>query len=66
MRDGDALTVTVADPALAEEIWHQPEARQYLVSRDGPLAFYVLSTHRGWLKQAMVKIGWPIEYRRLR
>lgn len=60
-RDGDTLRLSAADAPLAEEVWHHREAGKYLASCDGPLAFRVLPDHRGWLKQTMVKIGWPVE-----
>lgn len=59
--NGEALRLSVADAPLAEEIWHSPEARKYLDSRDGPLGFHVLPLDRGRLKQALVKLGWPVE-----
>ncbi len=58
---GDALRLEAADAPLAEEIWRSEEARKYLESRDGALRFHVLPLNRGRLKQALVKIGWPIE-----
>ena len=61
LRDGDTLRLSAADQPLAEEIWHHEEVRKYLLSREDPRTFRVMPVHRGWLKQAMVKIGWPIE-----
>lgn len=61
LRNDNNLRLIAAEPALAEEIWHHQEARKHLASRDDPVTFCVLPAHRGWLKQAMVKIGWPIE-----
>ena len=58
---GEILRVDAADAPLAEEIWHSEEVRKYLERRDGALGFHVLPFNRGRLKQALVKIGWPIE-----
>ena len=60
-RRGDTLLLEAADAPLAELIWRSEEARKYLESRDGALSFHILPLHRGRLKQALVKIGWPIE-----
>ncbi len=60
-RGGDVLRLEAADAPLAEEIWRSEEARKYLESRDGALSFHILPLNRGRLKQALVKIGWPIE-----
>lgn len=60
-QDGDTLLLEAADAPLAELIWRSEEARKYIESRDGALSFHILPLHRGRLKQALVKIGWPIE-----
>ncbi|MCK4659909.1 MAG: DEAD/DEAH box helicase [Phycisphaerae bacterium] len=57
----DSLQLCATDAPLAEEIWRSKEAHQYLESREGPLSFRVLPLNRGRLKQALIKIGWPIE-----
>lgn len=60
-RDDEQLRLSVSDPPLAEEIWRHKETRRYLQTRDGALDFHVLPADRGWLKQAMIRIGWPVE-----
>ncbi len=60
-RDDDALRLEVSDAPLAEEIWRNEESRKHLASRDSALSFRILPLNRGRLKQALVKIGWPVE-----
>lgn len=59
--DGDTMRLSATDAPLAEEIWRSQEARPFLESRDGPKRFHILPLNRGRLKQALVKIGWPVE-----
>ncbi|MFQ5461825.1 MAG: DNA repair helicase XPB [Phycisphaerae bacterium] len=60
-RDDDALRLDVTDAPLAEEIWRNQESRKHLESRDDALSFRILPLNRGKLKQALVKIGWPVQ-----
>ncbi len=60
-RQDDVLRLEAADAPLAEEIWRSEGARKFLDSRDGVLGFHILPLNRGRIKQALVKIGWPIE-----
>src|SRR5262245_22624384 len=58
--DGPGLVVSADDPVLVEEVASNPIARGLLSRRpDGRLS--VLEEHRGEVKQALVKMGWPLE-----
>ncbi len=58
--DGPGLVLTADDPLLLEEVASNPLGRGLLARRgDGRLA--VEEAHRGEVKQALVKMGWPVE-----
>lgn len=61
MPAGDMLLLEASDAPLAEEIWRSKESRPYLDDRDGELRFLISPVNRGRLKQALVKLGWPVE-----
>ncbi len=58
---GDGMVLASDDPVILVEIEHNPLTRQYLLERlpDGSLAFDPAC--RGHVKQAMIKIGYPVE-----
>jgi len=60
-RRDDVLHLEADDKSLAEEIWHQKGAKEYLEKRIGLKKFVVLPRNRGRLKQALVKVGFPAE-----
>jgi DNA excision repair protein ERCC-3 len=58
--DGPDLVITADDPLLLEEVANNPLGKGFVTRRgDGRLA--VLAAHRGEAKQALVKMGWPVE-----
>jgi DNA excision repair protein ERCC-3 len=60
-REEDGLVLTARDPALAEEIAHQKSLGELLGARIGSTAFAVAPVNRGRLKQALIKLGYPVE-----
>ncbi len=60
-RMGEALLLTARDPALAEEIARQKSLGEFLASRAGSAGFTIAPVHRGRLKQALIKLGYPVE-----
>ncbi|MDI6894426.1 MAG: helicase-associated domain-containing protein [Bacillota bacterium] len=59
-RDGDRLVLRSRDPVLLTQIWNQRQVQPYLEEQvaDG---IYVAPGRRGHLKQALIKVGWPVE-----
>lgn len=60
-RADDGLVLRAADPPLAEEICRHKQVEPLLGERLSRLEFRVLPGERGKLKQALVKIGFPVE-----
>ncbi len=60
-RDARGLVLHVAHPALAEELRRHREVSKLLESRSSDRTFAVDVDQRGRLKQALIKIGYPIE-----
>lgn len=58
-RDGK-LVLDVASKHLADELFRQDSIRKFVVSRRDEMSFFVEPGLRGNLKQALVKIGWPV------
>jgi DNA excision repair protein ERCC-3 len=59
-QDGSGLVVAADDPVLVEEVASNPLVRGLVERRpDGRLG--VRDEHRGDVKQALVKMGWPLE-----
>ncbi|MBI5788801.1 MAG: helicase-associated domain-containing protein, partial [Candidatus Schekmanbacteria bacterium] len=56
-----ALYLEADELPLAEEVWQSKNVRRYLEDRLGSKTFLVLPQHRGRLKQALVKTGFPAE-----
>lgn len=59
-RDGDRLILRSPDPVLLTQIWNHRQARPFLEEHT-PEGIYVAPGKRGHLKQALIKIGWPVE-----
>lgn len=57
----DGLMLTCDDRLLLEELARQPKVAAYLGRRIGPSCFAVEAKHRGVLKQALLKVGYPVE-----
>lgn len=60
-RDPRGLVLHVDHPTLAEELHRHREVSQLLGQRVSSQAFVIDSDQRGRLKQALIKIGYPIE-----
>ena len=60
-RDGRGLVLAAKDRPLAEEIGYNKHVAALLSERLSPLEFHVAPLMRGRLKQALIKIGFPVE-----
>ena len=60
-RDGRGLVLAAKDRPLAEEIGQNKHVAALLGERLSPLEFHVDPLMRGRLKQALIKIGFPVE-----
>lgn len=60
-RDADGLVLSTDDRPLCEELARHDKLRDLLEARLGEMAFRVAPAHRGRLKQALVKIGYPAD-----
>ncbi|MCH8043931.1 MAG: DEAD/DEAH box helicase [Planctomycetes bacterium] len=60
-RDHRGLVLAADDRPLAEEIGRNKHVVPLLGERDSPLEFRVDAMARGRLKQALIKIGFPVE-----
>ena len=54
------LALRSADPLLLTEVWHNKTVRPYLLEQS-PGGLLVDPERRGHVKQAMIKIGFPVE-----
>ncbi|NOZ20416.1 MAG: DEAD/DEAH box helicase family protein [Planctomycetes bacterium] len=61
LRDETGLILSADDPPLAEEIAHSKSVIPLLGERLSPVSFRIDPASRGALKQALVKIGFPVE-----
>jgi DNA excision repair protein ERCC-3 len=61
LRRPPGLILTATDAALAAEIAQDRRIAFLLGERAGPAAFLVPPENRGRLKQALIKIGYPVE-----
>lgn len=59
-REGDRLILRSSDPVLLTQIWNHRQVRPYL-EEPAPDGIYVAPGRRGHLKQALTKVGWPVE-----
>ena len=60
-RTADYLVLTAADRPLAEEIGRHKHIAPLIDERLSDVEFRVAAVHRGRLKQALVKVGFPAE-----
>lgn len=58
--DGDGLWLTSADRPLLTQLGRQKAVQPYLTATLPP-GYRVHPEHRGLLKQALAKVGWPVE-----
>jgi DNA excision repair protein ERCC-3 len=60
-RQGDDLVLTSTDDLLITEIWHHDSLRPLLTERPDRQTLLIAPGQRGRVKQALIKIGFPIE-----
>ncbi|MCE9582973.1 MAG: DEAD/DEAH box helicase [Planctomycetes bacterium] len=58
---GDGYVIKCADPALALQIWSHPKIRPLLLERADDVSIRLEKALRGPVKQALLKLGWPVE-----
>ena len=61
VREGDRLLLQSTEKALIAEIWAQKKARTLFRDMVNPLMLEVPLLNRGKVKQALLKLGWPVE-----
>jgi DNA excision repair protein ERCC-3 len=61
VKHGDALVLEADGPELAAEVWHHESVQSHLRRRVDDLTIEVAPVQRGRVKQALIKIGWPVE-----
>ena len=59
-RNGDELILGAEEVILAEEIWSQESIWKFLGNRINSKNFSCRSENRGHLKQALIKVGYPV------
>lgn len=59
--EGDRLVLMSEDLALIAEVWAQRKARTLFREQISPNALEVPLLNRGRVKQALLKLGWPVE-----
>jgi DNA excision repair protein ERCC-3 len=60
-RHGEGLLLYADSELLAEEIVHTPDIKDLLVERISKTEFHIKAAHRGKIKQALIKAGFPAE-----
>ena len=60
-RDGKGLLLTADSEPLAEEMVHTPAIGGLLGERISKTEFHIKPSHRGQIKQALIKAGFPAE-----
>jgi DNA excision repair protein ERCC-3 len=58
--DAGSLVLRSPDPILLTEVWHNKQVRPFLLEQQ-PGGLLVDPERRGHVKQAMIKIGFPVE-----
>ncbi len=58
---GDELILTSTDPALINEILYNKKLQNYIIERRDQNNLAVKKIFRGHIKQALIKIGFPVE-----
>lgn len=61
LREDQGLVLRSADLALINELWHQRAVREHLAAQLDPAGLLVLPGHRGHVKQAVIRVGYPVE-----
>jgi DNA excision repair protein ERCC-3 len=60
-KDGSSLRLVTEEPAILEEVARSKSVGPLLAARLGPGEAEVRPLDRGRLKQALIKLGWPVE-----
>jgi len=60
-RRGDEMLLTSEDPMILTEVSHNALTKQYLLGTADDGSLLMDAAYRGHVKQAMVKIGYPVE-----
>ncbi len=61
VREGDDLVLTSEDHAIIAEVWNSKTVRAHLLENLGPGRLQVHPRMRGHVKQALIRIGFPVE-----
>jgi DNA excision repair protein ERCC-3 len=61
LRTDDGLALRSADAALVSELWRQRDVREHLSAHIDPHTLLVAAGHRGHVKQAVIRVGYPVE-----
>jgi DNA excision repair protein ERCC-3 len=61
VREGDDLVLTSEDEEIIAEVWNSKTVRTYLTKNLGPGRLRVDPRRRGHVKQALIRIGFPVE-----
>jgi DNA excision repair protein ERCC-3 len=65
--EGGDLELEADDPTLLEQVRHSPLTREWVgeptagATPEAPSVLPVLAKHRGEVKRALIKLGWPVE-----
>ncbi len=59
--ENDKLYLDSDDSTLLEEIARQKKVEPYLVARVGPRRYEVVKDQRGFIKHALISVGYPVE-----
>ena len=59
--EGDGYALRSADPALIVQVWRHPKVRPHLREKTDESTILLDRGQRGPVKQALLKIGWPVE-----
>lgn len=61
VKENDKLFLITDDPILLHEVCSQRAVAEYIIDRIGPGKAEVNSEQRGFIKQALIKVGFPVE-----
>lgn len=59
--EGDDLFLISEDETLLEEVSRQRQVEPFLLERVGPKRFRVIKDQRGFIKHALIRVGFPVE-----
>ena len=58
--DGSFLYLTAESERIYRELKASPKLTKYLIAAEKPLSFLIALLNRGTVKQALLKMGWPV------